>query len=241
MINGTKDNVVGGTVIGTANVISGNDGSGVHIFTRPPRATVVGNRIGLSAVNADALGNARMASSSAAMPRTTASAAGAGAGNVIAHSVGAGVAIFSGTGTPVLRNRIFENAGRGIDLGSNGVTFNDLDDPDTGPNDLLNFPVMTIARLIPAGLRIVGSINTGPDKTLRIEFFVSPAADSSGFGEGKRFLGFITVQTTALDTTPTFSVVLPSFGVARRPGHHGHGDGRALGNTSEFSQAVAVT
>ena len=40
LINGTKDNVVGGTVIGTANVISGNDGSGVHIFpTRPPRAT----------------------------------------------------------------------------------------------------------------------------------------------------------------------------------------------------------
>jgi hypothetical protein len=240
--NGANDNVIGGTTIGTANVISGNDGSGVHISGASTTGNrVLGNRIGLSAVNADAVGNGAdgvFIGGDASNNRIGGTAAGTG--NVIARNTGAGVAVFSGTGNSILGNRIFENGGRGIDLGSDGVTLNDLDDADTGPNDLLNFPVLTIARLIPAGLRIAGEINTGPDKTLRIEFFVSPAADSSGFGEGRRFLGFVTVQTTAADTTPTFTVVLPSFGVAAGQVITATATDE-LGNTSEFSEAVALT
>ena len=113
--------------------------------------------------------------------------------------------------------------------------------PDSGPNDLLNFPVLTIARLAPAGLlRIVGSINTEPGKTLRIEFFASPAADPTGFGEGKRFLGFVTVETTALNSTAGFDVFLSAFGV--QAGHVITATATdELGNTSEFSQALTVT
>ena len=228
---------------GAGNVISGNNFSGVHISGATTSLNrLQGNRIGVAATSAAPVGNGAdgvFIGADAVNNRVGAKAAGAG--NVIAFNVGAGVAIFSGTGNSVFGNRIFENAGRGIDLGSDSVTPNDTDDPDTGPNDLLNFPVLTIARLAPAGLlRIVGSINTEPGKTLRIEFFASPAADPTGFGEGKRFLGFITVETTAFFSTAGFDVFLSAFGV--QAGHVITATATdELGNTSEFSEARTVT
>jgi len=239
---GARNNTVGGSAFGAGNVISGNNFNGVHISgATTSQNRVQGNRIGVAASSNAPVGNGAdgvFIGADAANNRVGAKAAGAG--NVIAFNVGAGVAVFTGTGNSVLGNRIFENAGRGIDLGSDSVTPNDTDDPDTGPNDLLNFPVLTKARLGPAGLRIIGSINTEPGKTLRIEFFACPTTDPTGFGEGKRFLGFITVETTTLDNTPTFSVLLSSFGV--QAGHVITATATdALGSTSEFSQALAVT
>jgi hypothetical protein len=239
---GAASNVIGGAVAGAGNVISGNNFNGVHISGAATTGNrVLGNRIGVDASSAAAVGNGAdgvFVGSDASNNRIGGKAAGAG--NVIAHNIGAGVAVFTGTGNSILGNRIFENAGRGIDLASDSVTPNDLDDGDTGPNDLLNFPALTKAKLAPAGLRIEGSINTGPNKTLRIEFFASPAADPTGFGEGRRFLGFIVMQTTALNTTPTFTLLLSSFGIAA--GHVITATATdELGNTSEFSQTQTVT
>src|SRR5262249_6870894 len=127
--------------------------------------------------------------------------AAAGAGNLITNSGQDGVLIGSdpgigqvslaGSGNSVLRNRIFNNGGQGIDLGpNNGLgAGNDLNDTDSGPNDLLNFPALNSAKLQNGVLFLNGSLNTEIGKTLRIEVFVSPSADANGYGEGKRYLG----------------------------------------------------
>lgn len=238
---GASHNVVGGATAAARNVISGNDFNGVEIDSAGTTGNrVSGNRIGLAATSAAALGNTGhgVLISGAAADNVVGGTA-AGAGNVIAHNTGIGVSILAGSGHSVLANRIFDNGLLGIDLLGNGVTANDLNDPDAGANDLLNFPELTLARVTAAGLRVSGSVNVGPNETLRIEFFANPAADPSGHGEGRRFLGFITAATSAANTVE-FTTVLAGSGVL--PGQFITAtatDGQ--GNMSEFSLAVAVT
>ena len=53
-----------------------------------------------------------------------------------------------GAGNAIRGNSIFSNVGGpglGIDIGGNGVTANDLNDTDTGPNNTQNYPVLTAA------------------------------------------------------------------------------------------------
>lgn len=233
-------NVVGGRAPGAGNVISGNGDHGVRLANATGNR-VLGNRIGVAAASLDALGNgqdgvnAGLGSSGNQIGGTA-----AGQGNVIAHNALAGVAVADGTRNAIRRNRIFDNGGLGIDLGAAaGVTPNDLDDPDAGPNDLLNFPVLDLARRTAAGLRVKGSINTELNKTLRVEFFASPAPDGSGHGEGRRYLGFVLVQTLA-GTSATFNTLLGVTGVS--PGQVVTATATDEdGNTSEFSLALLVT
>jgi hypothetical protein len=63
----------------------------------------------------------------------------------VMHNTGAGVAL---AGSTTLNNLVnpFEahsNGGLAIDLGNDGFTPNDAGDADAGPNDLLNYPVVT--------------------------------------------------------------------------------------------------
>ena len=159
----------------------------------------------------------------------------AGTGNAISGNGLAGVFITAGTSNSVLGNRVFNNGGLGIDLfsGQLGVTPNDVNDADSGANDLLNFPVLTTAKAIEFGLRMKGSINTETNKTLRIEYFACPTVDPSGHGEGQRPLGFATVQTGE-DNTASFNTLLAVPGV--EPGQFITATATDEdGNTSEFS------
>jgi hypothetical protein len=158
------------------------------------------------------------------------------------------VVISSGTGNRILSNSIFSNGDLGIDLGNNGVTANDLKDPDTGPNRLQNYPVITSAQLFhdPLGgnsVFIGGMLNSLPSTRLTtrsfiIQFFSSPAADPSSYGEGKNFLGQIQVNTNrngnaSFTFTPTQAVPEGAFVTATATN-------RATGDTSEFSNAKRV-
>ncbi|HEV2744309.1 MAG TPA: hypothetical protein VGV91_14235, partial [Rubrobacter sp.] len=133
------------------------------------------------------------------------------------------------------RNSISGNGspgGLGIDLNNDGVTFNDGRDPDTGPNTLQNFPVITSA----SATTIKGTLNSRQRKTFTVQLFSSPAPNfPTGFGEGETFLGQKRV-TTGRRGKATFS-----FSAALSPGQVVSATAtNAGGSTSEFSQARTV-
>jgi hypothetical protein len=200
----------------------------------------------------------------------------AGAGNTVANNGTAGVAVFgdpnvtpANVNNAILGNSIFNN-GRskptsllGIDLVSgtqfptdDGNTPNDFGDGDAGPNNLQNYPVLTSA--IPSGggttVTVTGTLNSrnnnGAGRTYRIEFFTSPAASQTGFGEGQTFLGFKEVTIGAnpgpfVDQgqgTVSFTATLPPANLGDRITATATeliaGSGSTPLNTSEFSQAI---
>lgn len=132
-------NVVGSSVAGVTQFISGNTREG--IFVQNTAGTLVGrsNRIGLAADGKNPLGNGRQGVllDGATGTRVLAQA--------IAYNWSAGVAV---VGAGARSNRlqpieVLGNGGLPIDLGNDGPTANDAGDTDGGPNVLLNYPVIT--------------------------------------------------------------------------------------------------
>ena len=123
--------------------------------------------------------------------RNTVGGTAANSGNSIKFNGAAGVALDTSAGSRnlIIGNAIFANAGLGIDLGNDGITPNDTDDSDTGPNDLQNFPILSDARSIAGTTTIEGTLTSIPNRSYRIEFFLNNVADTSGNGEGKIFHG----------------------------------------------------
>jgi CSLREA domain-containing protein len=147
-----------------------------------------------------------------------------------------GVAV-SGTNNSILSNSIFANGDLGIDLGTNGVAQNDPQDGDFGANNLQNFPVIESASLNAGGnVTVSGTLNSTPGTTFTVQFFSSPQADPSGFGEGKTFLGEKTdVVTDPISGDATFSFTSANAVPAGQVVSATATD--PDGNTSEFSDA----
>jgi len=155
-------------------------------------------------------------------------------GLVIKNFPGNGITV---SGASSIRNRltnnlIFNNNGLGIDLGANGVTANDVGDGDSGPNNLLNFPVIDSAVSRPNGSYDL--YGTAPFSA-RVEFFIahpigqpSRPADPSGHGEAYTYLGYADAtydgnfQYNAVAGVGHFSVITTTAT-------------DVSGNTSEFS------
>src|SRR5262249_52608602 len=127
---------------------------------------------------------------------------------------GVALATSAGTGNAILGNVIIANKGLGIDLGDDGVTLNDPDDSDTGPNNLQNFPELSDVHSI-SGITTISGKLTGPSNTtFRVDLFLNDAADPSGYGQGQTFLGSRSVTigdngvgtfTTNIPVTATFT------------------------------------
>lgn len=117
-------------------------------------------------------------------------------GNIITDNGSHGIwKVHGGDGNSFLCNVIARNGGLGIDLqgSSSGVTPNDDQDPDTGSNNLQNFPVI---RWADSGSSSIGaSLNSTPNSTFTIQFFSNPACNGSGYGEGENYLGSTEVMT----------------------------------------------
>ncbi len=76
------------------------------------------------------------------------------------------------------------------------------------PNSSISFPTITQAT---AGnsTRIVGTFHGAASTTILIDVYVSLVADPSGYGEGQRYLGTITVTTNASGDA-TFDSIMPA-------------------------------
>jgi CSLREA domain-containing protein len=210
------DNLIGGTTAGAGNVISGNLGVGVGIQGIPivPTGNLVqGNFIGTDTTGSINLGNGSYGVKLGRIPSdNTVGGTSPGAGNTIAFNGDAGVVVF-GTGDAIQSNSIYANDGLGIDLIPKpnvsphefGVTPNDPMDPDTGANNLQNFPVLISATRNVTNTIVDGNLNSLPNTSFRLEFFANSDCDPSDHGEGERFLGSTDVTTNGSGDT-NFSV-----------------------------------
>ena len=235
--------LIGGTTQGAGNVISGNFARGVYLASSYTRNKVQGNKIGVKATATaalsngllDALGNTGdgvyVAGSNNLIGDVT-----RGAGNIIAFNGGDGVGVGTTTGinNTIRGNAIHQNGDLGIDLGSNGPTPNDNLDPDAGPNNLQNFPVVSVNGITASGASTAVTLNSRPNSRYLIDFYSNPVADP--LAEGKTYVGTASLVTNGSgngSVTSSLAVATGQYITATATD--------ALGNTSEFSAAVQVT
>jgi hypothetical protein len=198
--------------------VSGNDGfAGVAICGNPTfcgggdigtagssahNNVVLGNNIGLKADGSlPSLGNAGYGVSIDSAPDTRVGGTTAAFRNVITASGQHGVVVFGpgAVNNQILGNSIHSNIGLGIDLGADGVTPNDYGgefqppDLDMGPNEFQNFPDLFSA-LLSTNTVVTGQLRSAAGELFRIEVFVAPTCNASGYGEGRQFLGSFVVQ-----------------------------------------------
>ena len=193
----TTNNTIGGSGSGAGNVISGNGNYGVFIQGQEATGnSLQGNFIGTDAAGAAAVPNYVGVYIEGAANNAI-GGTGSGAGNTIAFNGSRGVSVSgaSAVGNAIVGNSLLGNGDLGIDLGNNGVTPNDPQDPDSGPNNLQNYPVLTAPTS--ASSPVAGTLNSTPDSSFRIEIFGNAACDGSGNGEGEQFLKAVTVTTDA--------------------------------------------
>lgn len=231
-----------------ANLISGNTGQGVSIIQASGNR-VVGNVIG--PVDPDAPDGCTLGGN-AAHGITVASAQNPTIENliernVIACNAGAGVFMASydvddptkTSGIGVHHNAIKKNGGLGIDLAPFGPNPNDPGDPDRGPNDYQNFPVLTTASFDGTSITIMGGLNSTPENQFLIEFYANAECNSEAapYGEGDIYLGRLQTGPTNAAGDVSFNVTFSSplrNGFVTATASTGYG-----GDTSEFSVCIA--
>jgi len=136
----SNNNTIGSASTIVVQVISGNTREGVYVGNSSGTFIVQSNRIGVASDFSTSLGNGlegiMLSDASSSYVRA----------ERIAYNGKAGVAVM---GVSATGNRIepawaiYSNGGLPIDLGADGATLNDTGDGDSGPNGLLNYPVIT--------------------------------------------------------------------------------------------------
>jgi CSLREA domain-containing protein len=242
-INFGASNTVGGAEAAAANVISGNDASGVLLtgdFSRNNQ--IAGNFIGTDASGTRPLGNARdgVRISDFARDNFVQQQGPSAPPNTIAYNGGHGVAVLPpGTGNTIRRNNIFSNGGLGIDVNNDGFSENDEGDADGGANNGQNYPLITSFTSGGGTTNIRGTLNSTPDTVFSIDFFSNTGCDSSGFGEGARFFasgGFMTDASGNASFNVNFPQALPAGRVITATASRAS----APRDTSEFSPCSAA-
>jgi titin len=224
--SGTAHNLIGGTSPAAGNVISGNARHGLNISgSRASGNQVQGNIIGMAVTGAAALGNGGNGVLVALAADNSIGGTAGGVGNVIAYNGLDGVLVDTGTGNAIRRNSIFANGNLGIELQNHG----NHDQPA---------PMLTSASSSGGFLTFQGTLTAAPLTTYTLEFFANTTADPSGFGQGERFIGFITVTTDA-NGNATFAA---GFASDVQPGEFLSATATdPANNTSAFSQDVLIT
>jgi Domain of unknown function (DUF4347)/Bacterial Ig-like domain/Beta-propeller repeat len=228
-----SSNIIGGGSAGERNLISGNQEAGLAIIGGANNK-IQGNYIGSKSDGTGGLGNGNEGLYISANNNFI-GGTNPGEGNLISDNK-RGVWVNNGTSNSVLSNSITNNAELGITVGDSSATPNDLNDADTGANNLQNFPEFSTLTKSGSNLNItykVPSATANSAYPIRVEFFL---ADSSG--EGKTFLGFDTYDTAnanankTISFTPTAMVNIGDKIVATATDNNG--------NTSEFSAEFTV-
>jgi len=240
--------IIGGTAgTGAGNIISGN-GTAIQVggfnycmgaVTSVPSVGVriQGNQIGVSALpNGSGITIVAGSKNVIGGPGDN----GVSGGNGIEFN-DSGVIVTGGAasqGNQISQNAILHNRQIGIDLGGDGATPNDTNDADSGPNNFQNYPLISSVKILnsPRGFStafVDGTLNSAPNSSFQLEFFISSAA---GLSEGEIFVRSANVTTdasgnvsfhTGFDTDPG----RPFYSATATD---------SSGNTSEFSPAFSA-
>ena len=230
----SANNTIGGQGGSLGNLISGNALNGVLIAS----AAATGNVLLNNFIGTDAAGTSPIANGTGVRIQTGAAnnvvgGAATGAGNRIAFNTSNAIHVTTGVGNSFRGNAVFSNGGLGIDLEPNGPTPNDTNDPDSGPNNLQNYPVLSFAN---TGGAVNGSLNSTPSTLFTLDVFASASCDPSGFGEGQRYLGSFQTSTGTNGT----AMFQPNFGALTLGEFITATATDPNGNTSEFASCVPV-
>lgn len=228
-------NLIGGTAPGTANVIGGNAGNGIVLEGVNAHSNIVqGNFIGIGINGISPLPNAQhgLRLNDGAAHNTIGGVAGEA--NVIAFNGLNGIALetSAASGNRIRRNSIFGNGLLGIDLGADGVTPNDGDDADSGPNDNQNSPILTSASSAAGLTSVRGILNSAPGSVFQLDFFFGSPGDRQTFLGSTSVATDATGQQTFVFDFPT-PVPADQFVTATATD--------AQGNTSEFAPLVRMS
>jgi len=236
----TYDTLIGGTVQGAGNVISGNLWQGIY-DQGSTNLSIFGNLIGVTADGVSELGNNREGLT--LYETEGADIGGTDAPNTIAFNLQIGIEIIgTSTGVDVNVNSIHSNtyhskdrtAYLGIDLQSDGVSPNDTLDGDSGPNGLQNFP--EILSVDPATGSVVFRLHSEASTTYQVLLYSNSNCDYSGYGEGETYLGGSHVVT---DIDGNVQSEIDSLSLS--PGRYITATAtRSDGSTSEFSLCFEV-
>lgn len=255
--NGTNNNIVKGNYIGTDktgtlavpngngvvidgapiynyidnNVISGNAQQGIDIHsTYTDNNVITRNKIGTDYTGLQALGNTYDGIRIAEGAKNNIIGGSVSNANIIANNGSAGVFLMTASDlyNKISCNSIYNNGDLGIDLYPFGINLNDANDTDSGPNMMMNFPVITSADYWTYNNQtfVQGTIDSPNPQSITIELFIADS-DSASYGEGKTYLGY-----AIPDASGNWSVHLTGV----NPGDVITSTAiDAAGNTSEFS------
>lgn len=209
---GSSNNVIGGTTTADRNIISANSVDGVQVFGSGTSGNLIrGNVIGLDITATVDLGNTNQGVAIFnGATNNWIGGTGAGEGNTISGNGGDGVIVNTNTstGNRIFGNSIYANDGLGIDHANDGVTANN-GATGSAPNQGMDSPVITRAIVNGSSFVVEGYVgNVASSATFanaRVEFFRA-AADPSGSGEGRTYLGTLTTNSTS-QFSGSFAVV----------------------------------
>jgi surface protein/parallel beta-helix repeat protein len=218
--NGSNENQIQGNFIGT-NILGdivqdlGNFSHGIEITD--------GSTLNVIGLNQDRTGRANVI-----------------AGNGVFEGSAVVITGDESVNNRVSGNNMFGNSIIGIDLGGDGITENDADDSDTGPNNLQNFPVIENAFYNEGSneLTIHYRVPSDPSNTsypLEIEFFIN-----SNNRQGIMLLGVDTYNTDDFGMVKTV-VLTPDDGVMSTGVNITSVAINEDNDTSEFSAIFEVT
>ncbi len=122
--------------------------------------------------------------------------------NVIANSNRNGIQMLNttpaGIGNTFSQNILYNNATLGIGLNNGNVTqlLNDSGDVDSGNNDLMNYPVLNKVGIINSKVLVDFNLDFNVSEApFTIEVFDNDSLDTTGYGQGKYFIGSVTTST----------------------------------------------
>lgn len=233
-IYGGSGTVIGGPTAAHRNIISGNSLMGIQLW-EGDRVVVQNNYIGTDRTGTLARGNQGpgiqilsddnlIGGDATTMYLASINRAVVPA-NLIAYNTEAGVDVFTGKRNTIRGNNIHSNGELGINHYAQGesapyITANDFKDADTGANDLQNYPIITSTKVVTIAGRqytqITGSFNSRPStvsgttekSAYLIDVYSVGTADPSGFGEGRKWLGYVE-KFTDVNGDASYTVTVP--------------------------------